>query len=340
MEKRKHHPLGSRVVLWERCHRVELVVVMVLALVIVSLIAMLGSLLLLHCQSANGLSHSLLRNGLESFAFPSMMLHRHSDEEGANVQAWDSQQQQQHDDDDIRPLDQRYKHQRNQADIRGLNHHLFLSQPRRLAFPKMPQDEFLDLANLVSPSLENYRRRAEKLDWVPLMRLVQFYSQSLLRPDHDDDFLDYLEQELFDWFNHADGEYVSLRTRSQRWRNHGIVLTGGYHQLVTLLPLIIGLRKVVNTTLPIEVVYMNDSDLPPSSQKLIKDLGLPHVTLIDASTVFNFTKYRIDNFCSKMVALFACSFEHAIFLVRFFLLLKIGNSSHVFKQLTYPLAIA
>ena len=121
-----------------------------------------------------------------------------------------------------------------------------------------------------------------------------------------------LRQRLFPWW------FPSSYAAYLPWDPHdrpetGIVVTVGNGNFVLAAHLIRTLRNVVNSSLPIEIYYAGDSDLPEDKREEIKALG-PSLVTINIHDQFNESIAGIQNsgFAMKPFAALASSFERVI----------------------------
>ncbi|KAJ3048562.1 hypothetical protein HDU99_009133, partial [Rhizoclosmatium hyalinum] len=92
----------------------------------------------------------------------------------------------------------------------------------------------------------------------------------------------------------------------------GIVMSAGDAQWESLLLAITGLRQVMNCTLPIEVHYGGNLDLPVEFVNAI-DL-LPNVKAVDLSKLFPIEFLDVPGYGIKPFAMLASSFSKIIFI--------------------------
>jgi alpha 1,3-mannosyltransferase len=96
--------------------------------------------------------------------------------------------------------------------------------------------------------------------------------------------------------------------------SRGIVIPVGIKQFRFAAHLIASLRTVLNSTLPIQVAYAGDADLPIKYREALASLGL-NVEMLDVTSVFNNDLLKLQgSWAIKPFALLACKFEQAILL--------------------------
>ena len=122
-------------------------------------------------------------------------------------------------------------------------------------------------------------------------------------------FLDLCER-YFGWWKPSTTTHLPWEAQ-----NHttGIVLTAGQGNMKLAAHAIRTLRNVVNTTLPIQVAYAGDDDLPAHMRKEMRALD-PKLELINILDHYDETVagLRSGGFAMKPFAALACSFEKVI----------------------------
>ena len=124
------------------------------------------------------------------------------------------------------------------------------------------------------------------------------------RPFHD------LRRQYFAWFKPSDTTHLPWLAK-----NHttGIVLTAGQGNMVLAAHTIRTLRNVVNTTLPIQVAYGGDDDLPADKRQEMRALD-PSFELINIRDYYDeaVAGLGFGGFAMKPFAALASSFERVI----------------------------
>lgn len=122
-------------------------------------------------------------------------------------------------------------------------------------------------------------------------------------------FLD-LRERYFGWWKPSITTHLPWEAK-----NHttGIVLTAGQGNMVLAAQTIRTLRNVVNTTLPIQVAYAGDDDLPAHKRRQMKALD-PKLELINILDYYdeNVAGLRSGGYAMKPFAALASSFEKVI----------------------------
>ena len=122
-------------------------------------------------------------------------------------------------------------------------------------------------------------------------------------------FLDLCER-YFGWWKPSTTTHLPWEAQ-----NHttGIVLTAGQGNMKLAAHAIRTLRNVVNTTLPIQVAYAGDDDLPAHMRREMRALD-PKLELINILDHYdeNVAGLRSGGFAMKPFAALACSFEKVI----------------------------
>ncbi|OZJ04628.1 hypothetical protein BZG36_02066 [Bifiguratus adelaidae] len=121
------------------------------------------------------------------------------------------------------------------------------------------------------------------------------------------------EAQVIPWI--TGGKYKSLEALQASWtRPRGIVITSGVINYRWLLHLVAGLRRVHQTTLPIEIIYAGEPDLPTAHRQALEALA-PDVRCIDILDVFDETIAGLPGkWAIKPFAMLASSFKEAILL--------------------------
>ncbi|KAJ1558208.1 hypothetical protein HK096_002968, partial [Nowakowskiella sp. JEL0078] len=119
-----------------------------------------------------------------------------------------------------------------------------------------------------------------------------------------------LEDKLFPWLNY---KYKSLTHLRDTWiGGRGIVVSVGSWHFPFALHSILTLRVLLNVTLPIEVFYLDDSDL---DKEMISTFErIPNVTVIDVGKVFNLKNEDVRGWHQKPFAMLASRFNEMIFI--------------------------
>ena len=122
-------------------------------------------------------------------------------------------------------------------------------------------------------------------------------------------FLD-LRERYFGWWKPSNTTHLPWEAK-----NHttGIVLTAGQGNMVLAAHAIRTLRNVVNSTLPIQVVYAGDEDLPPRKRQEMKALD-PKLELINILDHYDedVAGLLLGGYAMKPFAALASSFERVI----------------------------
>jgi alpha 1,3-mannosyltransferase len=116
-------------------------------------------------------------------------------------------------------------------------------------------------------------------------------------------------------FLKKDGELLPF----SRLRNHilpgsrGIVIAAGHSHFRYLCHLLLNLRTVLKSQLPIQIVYAGDEDLPAKYRDVLTSL-FPYVETLDIFSVFNDEGLDLvhGTWAIKPFALLASKFEHVI----------------------------
>lgn len=122
-------------------------------------------------------------------------------------------------------------------------------------------------------------------------------------------FLD-LREQYFGWWKPSNTTHLPWEAKSH---TTGIVLTAGQGNMVLAAHAIRTLRNVVNTTLPIQVAYAGDDDLPPRKRQEMRALD-PKLELFDILGHYDedIAGLRLGGFAMKPFAALASSFERVI----------------------------
>lgn len=122
-------------------------------------------------------------------------------------------------------------------------------------------------------------------------------------------FLD-LRERYFGWWKPSNTTHLPWEAKSH---TTGIVLTAGQGNMKLAAHAIRTLRNVVKTTLPIQVAYAGDDDLPAHLRKKMRALD-PHLELINILDHYDEDVAGLLNggFAMKPFAALACSFEKVI----------------------------
>lgn len=122
-------------------------------------------------------------------------------------------------------------------------------------------------------------------------------------------FLD-LRERYFGWWKPSTTTHLPWEVKSH---TTGIVLTAGQGNMVLAAHAIRTLRNVVNTTLPIQVAYAGDDDLPANKRREMKTLD-PKLELINILDHYDedIAGLRVGGWAMKPFAALASSFERVI----------------------------
>jgi alpha 1,3-mannosyltransferase len=123
-------------------------------------------------------------------------------------------------------------------------------------------------------------------------------------------FFQRLSSLLFPWTNPYWADHITLRSH---FRNggRGIVLSAGDDQAPYLLTSIQTFRKL-GCTLPIEIMYLGDSDLDEDYRQQLEEL--PDVATRDMSQMIDDEGWRVMGWAGKPFAILMSSFREVIFI--------------------------
>jgi alpha 1,3-mannosyltransferase len=109
--------------------------------------------------------------------------------------------------------------------------------------------------------------------------------------------------------------YLQSLRRSFIPGSRGIVIATGHKRFRFACHLIKNLRNVLESTLPIQIAYAGDSDLPVEHRKYLESIG-PDISTFDVTSVFDDTTLKLveGGWAIKAFALLASTFEQAMLL--------------------------
>lgn len=95
----------------------------------------------------------------------------------------------------------------------------------------------------------------------------------------------------------------------------GIVISTGHKRFRFACHLIANLRQVLGSTLPIQIAYAGNSDLPTENRKYLESLG-PDITTFDITAIFDDSTLQLaeNGWATKAFALLGSTFEQVMLL--------------------------
>ena len=164
--------------------------------------------------------------------------------------------------------------------------------------------------HLVTEHHDNIYVRDDLISYIRAKFSKENFPEKLRKYESYRSFLAKLSALLFPWTSPYFADHMSLHA-SLYHGGRGIVFTTGDNHAPFLLTTIPSLRTL-GCNLPIEIMYLGDSDLSESSRAALEDLS--GVTTRDLSAMVNDEGWRLRGWASKPFSILFSSFREVIFI--------------------------
>lgn len=164
--------------------------------------------------------------------------------------------------------------------------------------------------HLITEDKENTYVRDDLASYIRTKFSEQTFPEALHKYESYRHFLTKLSALLFPWTSPWFGDHMSFHA-SFHHGGRGIVFTAGDNHAPFLLVTIPSLRAL-GCTLPIEVMYLGDSDLGEDFRTELEDL--PGVVTRDLSAMVNDEGWRLAGWAGKPFSILFSSFREVIFI--------------------------